>query len=63
MTNLNNLTTAPLPGSHTKYVLQKGRATRMMKMLQIRGFTSVGGDITLHVIIKPVSWSQDFKAE
>ena len=36
--------------SNTKYVLKKGRATRMMKILQVRGFSPLGGDITLHVM-------------
>ena len=42
-----------LSGSPTQYILHKGRARRMMKILQVRGFTSLGGDITIHVI-KPV---------
>ena len=49
-TDLHNLTSSPLTGSHTKYVLSKGRASRMMKMLQVRGFAPVAGDITLHVM-------------
>ena len=51
MASLNNQSTSPLAGGHTKYVLHSGRATRMMKILQVRGFASVYGDITLHVML------------